>query len=350
MNKIAAVRRASVDSKIFGSLRHVDGVWGLILLLLVVGTIVRPQFLTTGNLGPVFLATAPLVLLAIGQAFVLFGGHIDLSVGSTVGFAAVVCGALLDDDPSRIVPVALLALLAGAVIGAVNGIVTAVLGVPSFIVSLGMLLVVRGLIYVWTGGAPQSDIPDELTHLLLGTQLSGFATGSLAVVLVAVVVAWYLSSRSPFGRRLMLTGSGPEAARLAGLPVMRTIVGTFVLNGVFAAGVGVYYLAWNGSVRGDLGAGLELVAIAAAVLGGVSLLGGRGRVSGAVGGALALGLIFNILILAGLPLEAQNVSKGLIIIVAALVYERLRGGRRRRRRPGNPAPRPRQVVIDPIKT
>lgn len=334
------------------ALKRVDGVWGLLLVLLVVGVIVRPQFLTPGNLGPVMLSTAPLVLLAVGQAFVLIGREIDLSVGSTVGLAGVVCGALMNDDPAMIVPITLLALLVGGLVGAVNGVLTAVVGVPSFIVTLGMLLVVRGLIYVGTGGAPKSDIPNEYTRWLLGTQILGFATGPLIVLIVACLIAWYLGARSWSGRRLYLTGSSPEAARLAGLPARRAVVSAFVVNGVFAAAAGVYYAVWQGSVRGDQGTGMELLAIAAAVLGGVSLLGGRGRYSGAVAGALALGLIFNILILAGLPLQAQNVGKGLIIIAAALVYERFRNGRRRRRsRTGGEPPTPTALIaIDAAST
>nr|MDT0662252.1 ABC transporter permease [Micromonospora sp. DSM 115978] len=305
---------------------HVDGIWPLLAIIIVVGGLLKPIFLDLGNLNSVFIAAVPLVLLAIGQSVVLFTREIDLSVGSTVSLSAIICGDFMADDPNLILPVALLALLAGAAVGLFNGIVVTRLGVPSFVVTLGSLLIVRGLIFLWTGGAPKSSIPNELVNWLTGTLFLGIAAGSLTVFAVAGAVAWYVAHRSHFGRRALLIGAGPDAARLAGLPVSRTVIKAYVLSGVYAAAAGLYYTAWIGSVRGDQGSGLELDAIAAAVLGGVSLFGGYGHIGSAIAGALSLSLIFNLLILLGFPIHAQSVGKGVILIVSVLAYERLRDG------------------------
>lgn len=305
---------------------RVDGIWPVLALIIVIGGLLSPNFLSVGNINGVFTSAVPLVLLAIGQSFVLFTREIDLSVGSTVSLSAIICGDFMANDPRLIVPVALLALLAGAAVGLFNGLVVTKIGVPSFVVTLGSLLIVRGLIFLWTGGAPKSSIPIELTTWLTGSLFLGIAAGSLTVCLIGAALAWYLAHRSYLGRRALLIGSGPDAARLAGLPVTRTVISTYVLSGVYAAAAGLYFTAWIGSVRGDQGAGLELDAIAAAVLGGVSLFGGHGHIGSAIAGALSLSLIFNLLILIGLPIHAQSVGKGLILILSVLAYESVRRG------------------------
>lgn len=302
----------------------IEGVWYLVAVLIVIGLVVNPSFVSISNLNNILLASAPIMLLALGQTFVLLGREIDLSVGSIVGFSAVICGNYMDHSPALVAPVAIAAILVGALFGLINGLVTTAFQIPSFVVTLGSMLVIRGLINVWTGGAPSSGVPPELTSWLVGIRFAGFSVGVLLVITFGVVLAYMLIHRTPYGRRLILTGASPAAARLAGLPARRTLVMAFVLSGAFAGGAGVYYVAWTGSARGDLGTGTELVAIAAAVLGGVSLLGSRGRVLSAAAGAIALNIILNLLIVAGLPLEAQEVGQGLIIIIAVLAYSRLR--------------------------
>lgn len=302
----------------------IEGVWYLLAVLMVIGLVVNPSFVSISNLNNILLASGPIVLLALGQTFVLLGREIDLSVGSIVGFCAVICGNFMNHDPALVAPVAIAAIIAGALFGLLNGLVTVAFRIPSFVVTLGSMLVIRGMINVWTGGAPSSGVPSQLTLWLVGIRFADFSVGVLLVIVLGVALAYVLAHRTAYGRRLILTGSNPAAARLAGLPARQAVVTAFVLSGAFAGAAGVYYVAWTGSVRGDLGTGTELVAIAAAVLGGVSLLGGRGRVLSAAAGAVALNVILNLLIVAGLPLEAQDIGQGLIIIVAVLAYSRLR--------------------------
>lgn len=302
----------------------IEGVWYLLAVLLIMGLIVNPNFAAPNNLNNILVAGAPAVLLAVGQTFVLLGREIDLSVGSILGFSAVICGNFMNHEASLAIPVAVLAVLVATGMGLFNGLVTVLFGIPSFVVTLGSMLVIRGMINVWTGGAPASGIPKELTQWLTGTRIGGFAVGVVVVIVVGVGIAYVLAHRTIFGRQLILTGSGPKAAALSGLPAKRTTILAFAVSGGFAGLAGVYYAAWTGSVRGDMGTGTELVAIAAAVLGGVALTGGRGQILGAAAGAIALGVILNLLIVAGLPYEAQDVGRGLIIIVAVLAYDRIR--------------------------
>lgn len=311
-------------------LRRIDGVWYLLVVLLLVGEIINPYFLSAGNISTILVGTVPLVILAVGQAFVMVAGEIDLSVGSTLGLACVISGYFMNSDVAFVFPVILVALVVGAVVGVVNGFLVARFRLSSFIVTLGMMLVIRGIIYVGTNGAPQSNIPPELTTWLTGYLVLGVPITPVVIALVVVAAGVYLAHRSRFGRQLFLTGANQTAARLMDLPVRRTIVLAFVTNGVLAAAAGVYYAAWTGTVQGDQGSGQELQAIAAAVLGGVSLFGGRGHIVGALGGALGLGVIFNLLIVIGLPLQAQEVGEGVVLILAVLTYAAIRRGALRR--------------------
>jgi ribose transport system permease protein len=258
------------------------GIFAVVLLLGIAGTLLHERFLHPINIRNIVAVATPIAILGLGMAFVLFAGEIDLSVGSTLSIASVILGTFMARETGMIVPVALLALAAGAAVGVVNGLLVAYIGVPSFIATLATLLVV-----------------------------------------VVSVIAWIITHRTRFGRQLMIVGSNAVAARIAGVDVARVKLGAFMLSGMFAAIAGMFVTARVGSAQSDVGRGMELDAIAAAVLGGISLFGGRGHVLSAVGGALVLGILFNLLILLGLPTEAQLVTTGVVVVAAVLLYSRM---------------------------
>jgi ribose transport system permease protein len=302
----------------------------VLLVLLVWIAIVNPNFLEP----PVFLAflkrAAPLVILAAGQYFVIVAGEFDLSVGSLVTVVVVVAARLIDDDPSRTWPVIALLLAIGAGVGVVNGVITTRLRVPSFITTLGMLLILSGAVFYWTDGAPRGALADNFREIgRLG--IDDFPVleqlpWSVLIMLVLGAGAVVLM-RAGFGRRLLAVGDNERAARLSGVRVenMRTIA--FVLSGVSAAIAGILLGGFAG-VSAQVGAGLEFEAITAVVLGGVALGGGRGTVLAAMAGALTLEALFTLLNLQGVSGALEDTVQGGIIIAAvAFASYRLRGAR-----------------------
>jgi ribose transport system permease protein len=270
------------------------------------------------------------VILAAGQYFVIVSGEFDLSVGSLVTVVVVVAARLIDGDPGKTWPVIALLLAMGAAVGLVNGLITTRLRVPSFITTLGMLLILSGAVFLWTGGAPRGALADNFREIgRLGIEdfpvleqlpysvMIMLALGAGAIVLM----------RAGWGRRLLALGDNEHAARLSGVRVenMRTVA--FILSGLSAAVAGILLGGFAG-VSAQVGQGMEFEAITAVVLGGVALGGGRGTVLAAMAGALTLEALFTLLNLQGVSGALEDTVQGVIIIAAvAFASYRLRGAR-----------------------
>jgi ribose transport system permease protein len=307
---------------------------GTIFLILIVLlgwiAILNPTFLEPGPFLAYLKRAAPLVMLAAGAYFVLVSGNFDLSVGSLVTVTVVVSARLIDGEPSKTWTVIALVLAIGAAVGVFNGVVSTILRVPSFITTLGMLLMLKGAVYLWTDGAPRGALSDE--YRSIGRQgiegLPMIEQLPWSVVLLFVVgAAAVLLMRSDFGRQLVATGDNEDAARLSGVRVDRVRIIAFVLSGVLAAVAGILLGGFAG-VSAQVGEGLEFKAITAAVLGGVVLGGGRGSIVAAMAGALTLEALFTWMNLQGISGALEDTVQGLIIIAAvAFAAHRLRGAR-----------------------
>jgi len=302
----------------------------LLLILWIWITILNPTFAEPGPFLAYLKRSAPLVILAAGAYFVLVSGNFDLSVGSLVTVIVVVAARLIDGDPSNTWPVIILLLLIGVVVGFVNGFISTVLRVPSFITTLGMLLILNGAVFLWTGGAPRGALADNFRSI--GRQgingIPWIEQLPWSVILLFVIGgASVLLMRSDFGRQLIATGDNERAARLSGVRVDRVRIMAFVLSGTLAAVAGIL-LAGFGGVSAQVGQGLEFDAITACVLGGVVLGGGRGSVVAAMAGALTLEALFTWLNLQGVSGALEDTVQGVIIIAAvAFAAYRLRGAR-----------------------
>jgi ribose transport system permease protein len=302
----------------------------VLIVLLVLITIENPNFVDP----PVFLAflkrAAPLVILAAGQYFVIVSGEFDLSVGSLVTVVVVVAARLIDGDSANTWPVIALCLAMGAAVGVVNGLITTRLRVPSFITTLGMLLILAGAVFLWTGGAPRGALADNFREIgRLG--INDFPVLDqlpYSVIIMLILGAGaILLMRAGWGRRLLAVGDNEQAARLSGVRVenMRTVA--FILSGLSAAIAGILLGGFAG-VSAQVGEGLEFEAITAVVLGGVALGGGRGTVLAAMAGALTLEALFTLLNLRGVSGALEDTVQGIIIIVAvSFASYRMRGTR-----------------------
>lgn len=290
------------------------GLAAVLLLLILFLTWSSPYFLTQSNLTVVSRQIALSLLIAIGMTFVILAGQIDLSVGSTVALVSVLTGMFMVNMGLSIPLSILLALLVGAAVGAVNGTIFANTKIPSFVVTLGMLAVARGLALGITEGSTISGLPDSFLTLGQGSWF-----GVPIPVWIAVVVALaahVVLRRTIFGRHVYFLGSNEEAAVLSGIRVRRVKIAIFTIASTLAALEAVIETARLSVGQPSAGNGYELAAIGAVVIGGANLFGGEGSILGTVLGTTLLALIQNGLILLGISAYWQQVFSGAIIVLA----------------------------------
>ncbi|GGM08303.1 ABC transporter permease [Promicromonospora citrea] len=281
------------------------------------------------------LDIAPVLLIALPMTLVVATGEIDLSVASVVGLSSVTFGLLFQAGAGPW-QAALVSVLLGAVCGAVNGALVAYAGLPSLAVTIGSLALYRGLAVGLLGTTAVTGFPDAWTDGATAN-LGGSPWPVITLVLAALVAVFaLLLHATPFGRDVLDIGRSREAARFSGVDVRRTLLVLFVLSGAVSALAGVYYTLRYGSARGDNATGLELQVVAAVLLGGVSIFGGRGALHGVVGGVLLIGVLGSALRLEGVTVNVINIVIGTALVVS-VVAPRVAGGLRVRRRAAAPA-------------
>ena len=306
------------------------GILLALILVVVAATAKNPNFLFSGDgWRDLLLTPAPLLLVTIGQAFVIITRNVDISVGSIVGLTAYMTGWLFATFPGiPIVVVVVAAVLFGALLGLVNGALVAFAKVPAMVITLGTLYAVRGLNVLWTNRINPSDMPQSF----LGFGTAQFLTIPLLTIVAIVVLllaAWYLKNMRS-GRELYAIGSDPEAANLYGLKTTRRVLTAFIVSGTLSGLAGVFYAARYGTVDSQAATGWEFNAIGAAVIGGVAIVGGVGTVWGAAIGAFLLITINRALPILGIPDFWQQAVVG-VLIIGAIVLDRVLALRQKRR-------------------
>jgi len=302
-----------------------------LVILIIIGAFISPAFLTQGNVNTILTSSAALALLVLAESLIIITGKFDLSLESTAGFAPAI-GALL------VLPVAnngfgvelptfvgiLIVLGVGALIGLINGILVVRFTLNAFIVTLAMLIILRGMLVGATSGRTLFDLPDAFYALMIITLLGL----PLAVWLAALafIVAGLVLRYHRLGRALYAIGGNPEAARAAGIRVERITCGVYVLAGVLAAIGGLVITGYVGAISANQGNGMIFTVFAAAVIGGISLDGGRGTMFGALTGVLLLGVVQNLLTLAQVPSFWIQAIYGAIIL-GALMIARMASGK-----------------------
>jgi ribose transport system permease protein len=276
-------------------------------------------FLSSNNLLNIFRQAATISIIAVGVTFVISCAEIDLSVGSVAGLASV-CTAMAIDDWGILAGIAA-GLAVGVVVGAINGTLVSMLNIPSFLVTLGMLGIAAGVAQWITDSAPQ-PILDDTYNLIFGGGNFGPIPGLLVWMAIFVAIGAVVLAKTRFGRQVLATGGNRVAAEFSGVRTRRIKFQVMLLSAVVASVAGMLYAGRLESGRFQWGAGDELSAIAAVILGGTSLFGGYGTVIGTLFGSLMISLINNGLILAGLETSQQQVVRGAIIILAVALARR----------------------------
>jgi simple sugar transport system permease protein len=302
----------------------------LVLLVaeLAVFSAINPQFMSLQNIGNVLTFTVELGLIALPMTLLMTAGEFDLSVGSVFGFSAVAMWTLFNTGAMSLPAAFLIALLVAALIGFVNGWFVTRLKIPSFLVTLGMLLVVRGTALFITDGFPQrtwSAADQPLAALLVGSvQLGGLRLYmSLFWFAAVAVLLGYLLTQTQVGNWIQASGGNPGAARARGVNVGRTKVGLFMLTSVLAGLAGIISSIRTSAANPNSGTGYELEVIAMVVIGGTALSGGRGTIIGTVLGVFILRVMRNGIVLVGVPGLAYNIFIGAIILGMMALHSQL---------------------------
>ncbi len=286
-----------------------------IVALFVVLVALNPAYFSLQTLAMIFASSQILCLLALGATLVMLTRNIDVSVGSTVGLCAIAVGVALNNGYGLATAIAF-ALAIGALAGAFNGLLVVGLRIPAIVATLGTLGLYRGVMLLWTGGKWIEGLPDSLKSLSEPAFIGVSPLGWLVLAL--------LLSRTAFGRDFYAVGDNLAAARQLGVAVNRTRMLAFTLNGMLAACAGIVFAAQIGFVPNQTGSGLEMKAIAACVLGGISLLGGTGTLLGAFLGAFFLTQIDTVLVLFRLPAWWNDFIAGLVLLGVLVLDGRLR--------------------------
>jgi ribose/xylose/arabinose/galactoside ABC-type transport system permease subunit len=293
---------------------------GVLVVLGAIAGALSPAFLSPGNLGNLVVQSAPLAIAVLGQMIVIVARGLDLSVGSLMATVAVMATAFETTSNTMVLPILMATLGFAAAVGFVSGWLVVRRGISPFLATLAMMIVLQGLRFAYTKGAPSGELPPGLRFLGTGSVLGvPFSVFLVAAVTIAMVL---LLHRSAFGRRVYVVGTNPRAAELVGIASGRVTIACYVIGALLSGLAGLVLIGYVGTVDNWVGRGYELDSIVAAVIGGVVLGGGAGSVLGALLGALILMLLFNIVLILGLPVEGQLVIKGLIIILAAAVHVR----------------------------
>ncbi|MDP9987405.1 ribose transport system permease protein [Arthrobacter oryzae] len=296
-----------------------SGLVVLLVLFVIAMSFVAPSFLSFGNWENIANQAVFVLILALGMTIVLIARGIDLSVGSVMGLSAGVSAFLINQG--LIFPLALLAGIGcGLACGLLNSLMITKLGLPDFVATLAMLGVARGVLFLWTKGTPFTRYMTPEYRLVGGqVKLAGMISIPIIVALVLCVLVSLMLRKSVIGRYLYAVGGSPDAARLSGISVPAVKTFAYVVSGGCAGLAGVILAGRATNVAPTLGIGYEILAITAAIIGGAALTGGRGRMVGAILGALTITLIANAMNIAGVTSEWQQVVTGIILLLAVLL-------------------------------
>lgn len=291
---------------------------GLLLICITI-TLISPRFLTVSNILNVLTQVSVNAILAIGMSFVILTGGIDLSVGSVLAITGAIV-ATFAKSGGNIFPGIIITIIVGAVIGLFNGLIISKGKVQAFIVTLATMTIFRGITYVFTNGNPISGLRDNISFI--GNNSVFKIPIPIILIFIVFFIAWYALNQTRFGRYIYALGGNEDSARLSGINTDKIKTLVYVISGVTAAIGGIVVTSRIGSASPNAGTGFELDAIAAVVLGGTSLAGGEGNVSGTIIGALIIGVLNNGLNLMSVSPFYQSIVKGAVILMAVLLDKR----------------------------
>lgn len=300
-----------------GVLKVNGGVLIAFLLVVIVGSYYAPKFATVNNMMSILRSIAGTALCAFGMTFVILTGNIDLSVGSFMSLCGCLTSLLIAKAGMDTMPAIALSLLIGVAFGVVNGFLVTIMSLPAFIATLATMNMLRGISYLLTNGRPVV-FTNDLFPRIGGGFLGPIPLPALYMI-AAFLVLWIVLNRTRFGRKIYAVGGNITSARYSGVNINRTLLWVFIVSGLLSAFAGIILISRLGSGQPTIGNGAELDAIAACVVGGVSMKGGSGTLFGTMIGCFIIGTFSNLLNLLGINSYVQLVIKGAIIVISVYI-------------------------------
>lgn len=297
-----------------------------LVILFIVFSILSKNFLTVSNIMSILMSTTVSGVLAIGMTYCIIGGGMDLSVGTNMTLSMIVMALCMTSAGLPILISVLLGILCGTCVGTVNGFLIAKIKIPPFIQTLGMMYVCKGLALVVSGTRPVYLDNTWFLKVTTGTLLGSIPNGALILLLVSLI-AYFLLSKTIFGRYTYAIGSNEEATRLSGINVVRWKIMAYALSGTMAGIAAMLTCSRLSSAQPSLGEGYEMEAIAACIIGGASPKGGEGSVQGTIIGAFLMTVLMNGLRIMSVPAEWQTVVEGAVIILAVYLDMKRKGNK-----------------------
>lgn len=296
-------------------------VYSFLILLLIAAQIASPGFLELSHMENILRQASFLGIVAIGQNLVLLIGGMDMSIGYVITFTNILSAAIISGKNENTLKAAVLVLLVGFVIGLLNGVGVYFLKIPPMIMTLGMGNVVYGLSYIYSGGAPRGKSSDIVSNLANG-KLGGIINGSLLIWIILAALVLFALNGTVFGRRVYAIGMNPTAARFSGVHVGRITILLYVLAGVLSALAGFLLLGYTGTSYFSTGDTYTLDSVAAAVVGGTAVIGGKGNYLGTIAGVIIMIIITSLMTMLDISDAGRKIVQGSIIILLLLVIYR----------------------------
>lgn len=304
-----------MNSNIKENLDKYKSLIGLVLLCVVI-TFVSPAFMTLSNISNVFTQVSTNAIIAVGMTFVILTGGIDLSVGSTVAISGALAASIIKSTNNIFLAV-LAAAIVGIAIGIINGLLISKGKLQAFIVTLATMTIFRGATLVFTSGTPISKLPEKFVEI--GNGKLFFIPIPVVITVIVLIISIYILTQTRFGRYLYALGGNEDSARLSGINTTKIKTLVYVISGFASSIAGIIIASRIGSASPNAGTSFELDAIAAVVIGGTSLAGGEGKITGTIIGALIIGVLNNGLNLMNVSPFYQSIVKGLVILIAVLL-------------------------------
>lgn len=291
------------------------GILLVLILVIIFFSITADNFFTVNNFLTILRQVSSLGITTMAVGLIMISGGMDLSVGGQIAVGGIISALLMANLHMPTPLVIIISVCFGILCGWVNGFLTVRLNLPSMIVTLGTMLVLQSLALVITGGYPIYDINSDIKYIGQG-YIGGVLPVPVLIFAIVVFVSWFLLNKTYFGRQIFAVGGNPEAARLSGINVDKTRILIFILGGLFTSISSLIVMTRASSAQPNAGSNYAFDAITAAVLGGISTVGGEGSIFGAVTGVLIMGILNNGMLLMGIDSNWQGVIKGIVLIVA----------------------------------
>lgn len=320
MNSGSINTKRSFGSR-FGLLKSNMGIFFVLIVISIIFSLLTPNFLTVNNLISVLRQITNNIFLALGMTLVIILGGIDLSVGATVAMTGTMTVGLIVTQGVPMYLAIVIGLIIGVIVGYLNGLIISVFKLPAFIVTLATMNITKGFAYIYSGGRSTRITNDIYAQIGTG-QLFGFIPYPVIYMIIFIIIFSAIMNSTKMGTYIYAVGGNRESARLSGVSIRKVELFVFTLSGFMAAFAGLVLSSRMFSGQPSSGDGYEMDAIAACVLGGVSMSGGTGKISGTVIGAMVIGVISNGLNLVGVSSFWQNVVKGMIILAAVIIDSR----------------------------